>query len=115
MDLTGLDAGDGVSLPGRGGQQPGDDRWARSDVHDGDAAAPTVDSESSAGNVTAASATLNAEINPNFADTTYYFEYVDAADYNPAAPDPYSAGAQVPLPPGTDVGSGNTIKPPRSA
>ena len=51
---------------------------------------------------------LSAEINPNFADTTYYFEYVDAADYNPSARDPYSAGTQVPVPPGTDIGSSNT-------
>ena len=60
------------------------------------------------GNLAADSATLGAFINPNFADTTYYFEYVDAADYNPAATDPYSAGADSPSPPGTDIGSSNT-------
>ena len=66
--------------------------------------APSIDGESSQ-NVTADSATLNAQINPDLADTTYYFEYVDDADYDPSAPDPYSAGTQIPLPPGTDIGS----------
>ena len=67
--------------------------------------APSVDSESSAG-VTANTASLSAEINPEYADTKYYFEYVDAADYDPSASDPYSAGTQVPMPPGTDIGIG---------
>ena len=67
--------------------------------------APLIDSESS-GNVTATAAVLTAEVNPNGTDTTYYFEYVDDADYNPSAPDPYSAGTQIPLPPGTDIGNG---------
>ena len=49
--------------------------------------APSVDSPSS-GSITADSATLDAQVNPGFADTTYYFEYVDAADYNPAASGP---------------------------
>jgi hypothetical protein len=69
--------------------------------------APSVDAESSS-NVTSDSASLDAQINPNFADTTYYFEYVDDANYNAAAPDPYSAGTQIPLPPGTDIGSADT-------
>ena len=71
------------------------------------AAAPSVDS-SSATSVTADSATLNAQINPNYGDTTYYFEYVSAAAYDPTASDPYSAGTQIPAPPGTDIGSANT-------
>jgi phosphodiesterase/alkaline phosphatase D-like protein len=72
--------------------------------------APSVDGESST-SVTADTATLNAQINPGFADTTYYFEYVDAANYNAAAPDPYSAGTQIPLPPGTDIGSAGSDQP----
>ena len=66
--------------------------------------APSVDSESSS-NIAATTATLNAQVNPDYADTHYYFEYVDAADYNPAATDPYSAGTQIPAAPGTDIGS----------
>ena len=66
--------------------------------------APSVDGESSS-NVTASAATLTAQINPDYADTHYYFEYVDAADYNPTATDPYSAGTQIPVAPGTDIGS----------
>ena len=66
--------------------------------------APSVDSQSST-NITLDSATLNAQINPNLADTTYYFEYVDAAGYKPSASDPYSAGSKVPAPPGSDIGS----------
>jgi hypothetical protein len=69
--------------------------------------APSVDSES-ASSVTTNTATLSAQINPEGADTTYYFEYVDDADYNAAAPDPYSAGTQIPVPPGTDIGSAGT-------
>ena len=69
--------------------------------------APAIDSESSSSQ-TADSASLAAAINPDFADTTYYFEYVDAADYDASAPDPYSAGTQIPLPPGTDIGSSDS-------
>ena len=43
-------------------------------------------------------------MNANGVDTHYYFEYVDAADYDASAPDPYSAGTQIPVPPGTDIG-----------
>ena len=50
-------------------------------------------------------ATLSAEINPNFADTTYYFEYVQAAQYNPVVGDPYGGGTRVPAGPGVDIGS----------
>jgi hypothetical protein len=44
---------------------------------------------------------LEAQINPEFANTTYYFQYVDDAHYNAAAPNPYGAGATAPGPPGT--------------
>ena len=43
-------------------------------------------------------ATLNATVNPEHAQTTYDFQYVDAAQYDATAPDPYSAGASAPLP-----------------
>ena len=69
--------------------------------------APAIDSQSSS-NQTADSASLAAEINPDFADTTYYFEYVDAADYDASAPDPYSAGTKIPLPPGTAIGDSDS-------
>ena len=69
--------------------------------------APSVDAQSSA-SITSDTATLNAQINPNFADTTYYFEYVDNAHYNASAADPYSAGTKIPPPPGTDIGSSDT-------
>ena len=60
-------------------------------------------------NLTTNSATINASLNPNGVDTQDYFEYVDDADYNPSAADPYAAGAQVPAPPGTDIGSGFNV------
>ena len=40
-------------------------------------------------------------------DTTYYFEYVDEGDYNPAAGDPYAAGQTSAAPPGADAGTGS--------
>ncbi len=59
-------------------------------------AAPTVvgGSEAATG-ITSASATLEASINANGLDTTYYFEYGPTSAY----------GTQAPLPPGTDIGS----------
>ena len=68
---------------------------------------PSVDGESVA-NVGASTATLEAQVNPNWADTTYYFEYVDAADFDPSASDPYGAGTKVPMPPGADIGNSGT-------
>ena len=72
---------------------------------------PAVDSETTSADVSTNSATLAAEINPSYADTRYYFEYVGGAEYNPAASDPYSQGATSPLPPGTDIGSEDTDQP----
>jgi hypothetical protein len=61
-----------------------------------------IDSESAA-NVTATSADLQAEINPQGTDTTYYFQYgTTSCTENPAA------CTSIPAPPGTDIGSGET-------
>ena len=68
------------------------------------ARAPSVDEESHAA-VTPVAATLGAKVNPNDADTTCQFEYVDTADYNALAPNPYSAGATAPCTP-ADLGPG---------
>jgi DNA-binding beta-propeller fold protein YncE len=56
-------------------------------------APPSVSGESFS-EVGAVYATLSAQINPGGLPSTYFFEYVDAADYDPAAPNPYSAGAR---------------------
>ena len=51
--------------------------------------------------ITPTTATLQATVNPEFADTHYYFEYGPTAAY----------GTQLPLSPGTDIGeSGNGQK-----
>jgi cell division septation protein DedD len=65
--------------------------------------APTVDATSFA-NLLSTFADLHAEINPHGVDTTYQFEYVDAAHYNAGAQDPYSAGGTAPASP-IDIGS----------
>jgi hypothetical protein len=56
---------------------------------------PKVDS-TTVTNVSSQFAKLNAEIDPAGNDTSYQFEYVDAAHYDPAAMNPYAAGATVP-------------------
>ena len=66
---------------------------------------PQVDGQSSA-NVTQATATLQAQVNPDSADSSCQFEYVDAADYNPSTADPYSAGQTVACSP-ADLGAGS--------
>jgi hypothetical protein len=66
--------------------------------------APRVDSFSAA-NLSSTFADLRAQIDPLGADTDYYFQYVDAARYEPFAEDPYAAGATVPTP-AADIGSG---------
>ena len=72
-------------------------------------AAPTVSGE--VATASSVSATLNAQVAGNGSDTHYYFEYVDDADYNPGASDPYSAGTQTPAPPGADAGAGYIERP----
>jgi hypothetical protein len=66
--------------------------------------APRVDS-TTATNLSSTFVDLRAQIDPLGADTTYQFQYVDAAHYNPEAEDPYAAGAIVPANP-ADIGSG---------
>jgi len=58
---------------------------------------PSVDGESVAG-VVATSATLQAQINPNGTDTTYYFQYGQDTSY----------GINLPSPPGIDAGAGES-------
>lgn len=65
---------------------------------------PRIDGESSA-NEAQTTATLQAQINPDAADTTCQFEYVDDAHYKASAPDPYSEGTTVQCSP-PDIGSG---------
>jgi hypothetical protein len=66
--------------------------------------APRVDSMFVT-NISSMFADLHAAINPLGADTVYRFEYVDAAGYEPAAADPYAAGASAPVT-AVDIGSG---------
>ncbi len=70
------------------------------------AASPAVDAVS-AGDVSSSSVDFSAGIDPLGVDTTYRFEYVDAAQYDPAASDPYAAGGSAPVSPG-DIGSGDS-------
>ena len=69
-------------------------------------AAPTVDSVSAA-NVLSSSAELRGEINPLGSETTYQFQYVAQAGYNPAAADPYSGGGTIPAT-SAAIGSGGS-------
>jgi hypothetical protein len=66
---------------------------------------PPVVTSSHVTNISSAFADLHATINPLGVATSYQFEYVDEAHYEPGAPDPYAAGATAPLQ-ATDVGSG---------
>ncbi len=56
-------------------------------------------------NLSSTFADLHATVDPLGADTTYQFQYVDAAHYEPAAEDPYAAGWVAP-PSAVDIGSG---------
>ncbi|HTR79054.1 MAG TPA: hypothetical protein VMH39_13130 [Gemmatimonadaceae bacterium] len=67
-------------------------------------AAPRVES-TAASNLSSSFAELHARIDPAGADATYQFQYVDAADYEAGAPDPYAAGGSAPVSP-ADIGSG---------
>ena len=61
--------------------------------------APVVEAESeSTKSVTSTQAVLHATVNPEFADTHYFFEYGPTAAY----------GTKAPLPPGTDIGASNS-------
>ena len=61
------------------------------------ALAPDVTTGQASGVVTVTGATLNGTVNPDGTTITdCHFEYIDDADYNAAAVDPYSAGGSVP-------------------
>ena len=64
-------------------------------------------STGSSSNPEPGSATLNGSFTGDGTDTHYYFEYVDFSNYDPTAPDPYSAGQTTAAPPGADAGSGS--------
>ncbi len=61
--------------------------------------APAVEGETAV-SVTSSAATLQASVNPEFADTHYYFEFGPTAAY----------GTKVPTPPGTDIGESNSAQ-----
>lgn len=65
---------------------------------------PIVESEGAA-NVTAVAATLQASVDPEFAETHYYFEYGPTIAY----------GSTSPAPPGTSVGESNTPQRAKAA
>ncbi len=67
-------------------------------------ARPVVDSTTAAG-VSSAGVGLRAQIDPRGANTSYYFEYVDEAQYDAGAEDPYTAGVRVPVAP-AEIGAG---------
>lgn len=73
------------------------------------AAKPAVEAVS-VSDVSSSFAHFNARIDPLGVETTYQFEYVDAAGYEAAlaqgAADPYAAGTSVPVPAG-DIGAGD--------
>jgi hypothetical protein len=56
--------------------------------------------------ITRTSAALTGTVNPGGAETTYRFVYVDAAEYEPVATNPYARGASTPE---STVGSDYTV------
>lgn len=85
--------------PERGGTEEGESAsFAAAD-------APSV-AEVSARDISSSYADLDAEVNPLGSDTAYHFEYVEAANYDPSAPNPYSEGAVAPVSP-ADIGAGD--------
>jgi hypothetical protein len=67
---------------------------------------PALIESESAAEVSSTGATLQTQVNPLGHDTTYYFQYGS----EPCKPDP-AACANTPVPPGTDIGSGETGVP----
>lgn len=59
----------------------------------------------SVSNVTSTSALVGGTANPESSKANYYFEYVAAGEYDPAAPDPYSAGGRTAI---ESLAGGNT-------
>jgi hypothetical protein len=71
------------------------------------AALPTVNDQSpAASSIARTAALLSGTINPKHSETTYYFEYVDEAGYNPVTANPYSAGGRT-LPASAGEGFGD--------
>jgi WD40-like Beta Propeller Repeat len=68
------------------------------------ASAPSVD-DTYATDVITKEGKLHAEVNPNEAATTYQFQYVDQAHYQPLALNPYAEGEVTPASP-QSIGSG---------
>jgi hypothetical protein len=66
---------------------------------------PTVDSVAVT-NISSAFAEVTAHVNPRGADTSYVFQYVEDAQYSPAAQDPYASGGTAPASGFVDIGAG---------
>jgi hypothetical protein len=80
-------------------------------------AVPLEISGTSATEVTASAATLNAQVDPGGAETTYHFEYIDQAGYEAAlaegAANPYAKGVGTPESP--SIGADNSLHPATAA
>jgi hypothetical protein len=79
-------------------------------------AVPLEITGTSATEVTATAAKLNAQVNPGGAETTYHFEYIDQAGYEAAlaegAANPYAKGVSTPESP--SIGADNSLHPARA-
>ena len=60
--------------------------------------------------VTRTSALVGGTANPESSNADYYFEYVAAGEYEPAAPDPYSAGGRTAIEPLTGGNTPQTVE-----
>ncbi len=76
-------------------------------------AAPTVnDQPPTASGVTRTGALLSGTVDTNGEATSYHFLYVDAADYDPSAAEPYAAGSST-APGSLGGGAGEATLPPQ--
>ena len=75
-----------ASAPGRGGDETFKTESVRPAVND---SPPSVSARRT-------TAVFRGTVNPENSSTEYDFQYVRAAEYEPSAPDPYSAGAETP-------------------
>jgi len=66
---------------------------------------PPLVGDERASDVASASASIDAQVNPEYFATTYQVQYVQGDGYDAASPNPYAAGAIAPAHPGS-VGSG---------
>jgi hypothetical protein len=69
---------------------------------------PSIDTESVTG-LGEESATIEAQINPYFLETSYRVEYVPAAGYDPSAPDPYTGPGGGTAPSAPEVLGGGAV------